>query len=45
MLAITTLRALEKAISEREYNDELIHHSDRSLQYFSSIYPQGLSNN
>ncbi len=44
MLAVTTLKALEKAVSERQYKEELIHHSDRGLQYCSSIYTQKLSN-
>jgi putative transposase len=42
MLAVTTLKALENAISEREYKEELIHHSDRGLQYYSSIYTRKL---
>ena len=44
MLAATTLKALENAVSEREYKEELIHHSDRGLQYCSSIYTQKLLN-
>ena len=44
MQAVTTLKALENAISEREYKEKLIHHSDRGLQYCSSIYTQKLLN-
>jgi len=42
MLAATTLKALNKAISRRKYKTQLIHHSDRGLQYASSIYTQNL---
>lgn len=45
MLAITTLKALKKAISERLYKEKLTHHSDRGLQYCSSIYIQMLKDN
>lgn len=45
MLAITTLEALKMAISEREYTEKLIHHSDRGLQYCSAIYTKKLSKN
>jgi putative transposase len=45
MQAATTLEALKIAISEREYNEQLIHHSDRGLQYCSSIYTQALLDN
>jgi putative transposase len=42
MLATTTLKALNKAISRRKYKTQLIHHSNRGLQYASSIYTQTL---
>jgi putative transposase len=45
MQAVTTLKALDKAISEREYKEKLTHHSDRGLQYCSSIYTQTLLKN
>lgn len=45
MNSSTTLNALNKAISERLYNKELIHHSDRGSQYCSSGYTQTLLNN
>ena len=45
MQAITTLKALQMAISERMYQEKLIHHSDRGLQYCSSIYTQTLTEN
>tara|TARA_B110000211_G_C13980223_1_gene509022 strand:+ start:260 stop:1123 length:864 start_codon:yes stop_codon:yes gene_type:complete len=45
MQAVTTLKALNKAISERVYHEKLIHHSDRGLQYCSSIYTQTLIEN
>jgi putative transposase len=38
MLAKTTLEALKHAVKKRKYDSELIHHSDRGLQYCSSIY-------
>lgn len=45
MQAETTLKALNKAIAEREYDEKLTHHSDRGLQYCSYIYTQTLKNN
>lgn len=45
MQATTTLEALKKAISERSYKEQLTHHSDRGLQYCSSIYTQTLTDN
>jgi transposase InsO family protein len=45
MQAVTTLKALTKAISERVYNEKLTHHSDRGLQYCSSIYTKTLAEN
>lgn len=38
MKATSTLLALKMAIKNRVYNEELIHHSDRGLQYLSKIY-------
>jgi len=34
----SSLRALNMAINQRRYNDQLIHHSDRGLQYCSNDY-------
>lgn len=45
MLATTTLKALNQAIAGRKYNNELIHHSDRGLQYSSQIYTDTLKRN
>jgi len=45
MLAATTLKALNKAISRRKYKTQLIHHYDRGLQYASTIYTQTLIDN
>jgi putative transposase len=45
MLATTTLKALKTAITERVYKEELTHHSDRGLQYCSSVYTEMLTNN
>jgi putative transposase len=42
MLAETTLEALKYAVKKRRYTSELIHHSDRGLQYCSSIYTEML---
>jgi transposase InsO family protein len=39
------LRALENALKNRKYNNELIHHSDRGLQYCSSDYIEMLKRN
>ena len=39
------LRALENALKNRKYNKELIHHSDRGLQYCSSDYIEMLHKN
>jgi len=36
MKATTTLLALKMAIANRQYTEELIHHSDRGFQYLSS---------
>jgi len=43
MQASTILKALKMAISRRKYRQELIHHSDRGLQYSSSIYTQTIN--
>lgn len=43
MQATTTLKALKMALSERVYKEQLIHHSDRGLQYCSSIYTKTLA--
>jgi len=46
MEATSTLKALQMAIANRKYNDqELIHHSDRGLQYCSKLYTDHLKNN
>lgn len=37
------LRALECALKSRKYNDDLIHHSDRGLQYCSADYIEMLN--
>ena len=38
MEAVTVLNALKMAISQRMYTKQLIHHSDRGVQYCSSDY-------
>lgn len=45
MQANTTLKALKQAISKRTYQDKLIHHSDRGLQYCSYDYIRTLQEN
>lgn len=45
MRATTTIKALQRALNQREYQGELIHHSDRGLQYSSAIYTQLLHEN
>lgn len=42
MMTIETLKALEKSLNKRIYNEKLIHHSDRGLQYCSREYTQKL---
>ncbi len=42
LLATTTLKALEQALKNRKYNYQIIHHSDRGLQYCSSEYTNKL---
>jgi putative transposase len=37
--------ALDMAIKSRRYNESLIHHSDRGLQYSSTIYKEGTDAN
>jgi putative transposase len=46
MEAVSTLKALNMALSKRQYGaSELIHHSDRGLQYCSKLYTDCLKNN
>ena len=45
MHVVTTLKGLSQAISERIYKEKLTHHSDRGLQYCSSIYTKTLVDN
>ncbi len=45
MKATTTLKALNMAIEGREYKEKVIHHSDRGLQYCSSVYTKTLLEN
>jgi transposase InsO family protein len=45
MEASSTLKALEMALKNRMYNEPLIHHSDRGLQYCSKLYTQLLIDN
>lgn len=45
MRATSTLAALEMAIENRQYNEPLIHHSDRGYQYLSSTYTEHLKKN
>lgn len=45
MSAQNVVQAFKMAIKKRKYKDELIHHSDRGLQYCSSIYQKALSKN
>ncbi|WP_299892556.1 IS3 family transposase, partial [uncultured Lacinutrix sp.] len=45
MSANHVVKALEMAIKERNTNKELIHHSDRGLQYCSSVYQDALTKN
>lgn len=39
------VKALNKAIYQAKYSKELIHHSDRGIQYCSNVYTQILKNN
>ncbi len=45
MKATYTLLALEMAIKNRMYKEELIHHSDRGYQYLSKVYTDHLKKN
>jgi transposase InsO family protein len=45
MKATTTLLAAKMAVKNRVYQKELIHHSDRGLQYLSSVYTKYLKKN
>lgn len=46
MEAVSTLKALKMALGKRRYKtSELIHHSDRGLQYCSKIYTDCLKEN
>jgi putative transposase len=40
MMASSTVKALKMAIGQRKYNRPIIHHSDRGLQYCSTLYVQ-----
>lgn len=40
-----SLRALQMAVQNRKYQEELIHHSDRGLQYCSDAYQNMLRDN
>lgn len=42
LAANSTLRALQMALKNRKYDDKLIHHSDRGLQYCSAAYTKTL---
>ncbi|OHX64481.1 transposase [Flammeovirga pacifica] len=45
MQAETTVEALEMALKGRIYDEKLIHHSDRGLQYCSQLYTKILNAN
>ncbi len=45
MSAENVVKAFNMAVKKRETNKILIHHSDRGLQYCSSIYQQALKKN
>lgn len=45
MAATSTIEALQMALGKRKYNQPLIHHSDRGLQYCSSGYVRVLTKN
>lgn len=45
MEATSTLKALTMALGKRKYKSELIHHSDRGLQYCSKRYTDCLKEN
>lgn len=42
LMGSSTLEALKMAVSNRKYNNKLIHHSDRGLQYCSKDYTEYL---
>lgn len=43
--ASSTIRALKRALKNRKYNNQLVHHSDRGLQYCSYDYINILKEN
>jgi len=45
LAASSSIKALKMALGNRRYNEALVHHSDRGLQYCSSAYIQILSAN
>ncbi len=45
MAATSTLNALRMAIENRKYKKKVIHHSDRGLQYCSTVYTKHLNAN
>jgi transposase InsO family protein len=45
LMATSTLDALKMAVINRKYSNNLIHHSDRGLQYCSKEYTEYLSRN
>lgn len=45
MKASDTVKALEQAVTQREYQTSVIHHSDRGLQYCSGLYQDALKQN
>ena len=45
LAATSTLKALQMALSKRQYKDQLTHHSDRGLQYCSGLYTKLLAQN
>jgi transposase InsO family protein len=45
LCASSTIKALTMALENRKYNNKLIHHSDRGLQYCSSGYVKILNEN
>lgn len=45
MEATSTFKALKMALGKRKYKSELIHHSDRGLQYCSKLYTDCLKEN
>lgn len=45
LMAASTLEALKMAVANRKYDSNLIHHSDRGLQYCSKLYTDHLKDN